>query len=93
MLTVWRDRVIGRPEQVDNGTQKGEECISNTDRKIENETDNYGSLAATSLQIAEERAEVLAQMRAAILAKDDRLAMRFARSLCGVDDNESKTSH
>jgi hypothetical protein len=89
---VWRDRAIGRPEQFDNGTRKGEKCISDTDRKIENETGNYGSLAATALQIAEERAEVLSQMRAAILAKDDKLAMRFARSLCGVDDNESKTS-
>jgi hypothetical protein len=29
-------------------------------------------------------------MKAAILAKDDKLALRFAKRLCGVDDEESE---
>jgi hypothetical protein len=55
-----------------------------------NSSHALGGLAATALQIAEERAKILAEMKAAILAKDDKLALRFAKRLCGVDDEESE---
>jgi hypothetical protein len=42
------------------------------------------------LGIAEERACLLAQLKEALLAKQNELALKFAKQLCGINDESNK---
>ena len=50
---------------------------------------NVSGLVRAALAIAEERAQLLEQMKQAFEAHDDTRALEFAKRLCGVEPNES----
>lgn len=61
-----------------------------SDKEIRQTATNINLAAAVdaALQIAEERAKILAQMKEALLKGDDEASRKFARQLCGIEDHQ-----
>lgn len=53
------------------------------------EHDAMGGLVDAALEIANGRRETLRQLREALKAEDNTEALRLARRLCGLDEEES----
>ena len=49
---------------------------------------NTNALMETALEITQERRKILNKLRAALEARDDSQALHFARTLCGLDDEQ-----
>lgn len=50
---------------------------------------SLSSLVDVALQIAEERAKILGQMKKALIEHDDKLALKLAKQLCGIDNGRT----
>ena len=54
---------------------------------------NTNALMGAALEIAQERREILTQLRAALEAGDNLRALDIARKLCGLGDAQSNRTH
>jgi hypothetical protein len=52
---------------------------------------SLAGVVAAALEIAEKRAKILEDMRAAILADDTPKVLAFAKALCGIENEREKT--
>lgn len=66
--------------------------MKGVDGAIEAAPSALAAMVEVALRIANERATILEQLRASILANDSETALAFARRLCGIED-ESQEKH